>query len=797
MKRIIYVFICLITFPLLSHSQEQEINPKTYFKSAKKHFLNSDYGVAIDQFTMVIKGDPNNADAYFYRAKSYKKLDSLQLSYNDFNSYISLSKKDKHEVYYELSKLCNIMGDYANSIIFAEKAIGRDKKFIEPYQEKIEAQISLGRYKKALNTSNDVLDVKRTKENYYYKGQSYFLNGDYLLAEVNFEFALREDEKYIDALIGKSKSFYEQDQCAPALKTIDIALKLDESCKECYIIRSKINYKDIEYQDAVDDLSKVLIIKENDGDRDDIEDIYFQRGKYYAAQFKYIESITDFKKVMELDDKYALAYYERGKSHEESFQDEKATKDYKKFLKLAEGQLEYKTQYDIASSRMYKMNKEEETPLVNILKPVGRIEGSLDILKSAESFQLSGTIEDASAIMQFRINGEEKINDIEVNGDKFVFDLNLSSRNIEKIEIEVTDTYGNTGIYPYQIRRTEEDKPIVYIYDPYTSDNKILNIEGTPTTIYVEGNIDDESLIKSITIDSIINVSFNNSKINPTFYANIEIASKNSFQLVVEDYYGNITSKFYYIERGSIDYNSNPMGRTWAFFIENSQYETFDQLDGPQKDINKMKSLLDSKYNFTSIQHYRNFTKDRFERFFQKELRELIDKHNINSILIWYAGHGSFSQDIGYWIPVDGKTDDEMSYYNLNNLKGSLEVYAEDLTHLLIISDACQSGSTFFDAMRSTTTDKSCNDELIVKSKSLQVLTSTDNYEQALDQSQFMEVFCDVLEANSKSCISVERIYKEVKNNLKLSAKPSSSIAVIIKAISIFCCCNIFYFVQE
>jgi len=203
-----------------------------------------------------------------------------------------------------------------------------------------------------------------------------------------------------------------------------------------------------------------------------------------------------------------------------------------------------------------------------------------------------------------------------------------------------------------------------------------------------------------------------------------------------------------------------PMGKTWVIFIENSEYESFASLDGPVKDVRLMKSAL-ANYEIHNFIHRPNMTKMQMERFFHIELRDMVKNENVNSLVVWYAGHGKFQNETGYWIPIDADRTDEFSYFNLNNLKASMQVYAGDLTHTLVITDACESGPSFYQAMRNDIEIRTCADEKAVKFKSSQVLSSA-GYELASDNSQFTKTFANSLINNSEACLPIESIVLNV-----------------------------------
>ncbi len=154
-------------------------------------------------------------------------------------------------------------------------------------------------------------------------------------------------------------------------------------------------------------------------------------------------------------------------------------------------------------------------------------------------------------------------------------------------------------------------------------------------------------------------------------------------------------------------------------------------------------------------------TKVEFQKFFSIDLRDMIRSNRVNSILVWYAGHGKYINESGYWIPVDASRDDEFSYYNINALKASMQSYPDCLDHTLVITDACESGPSFYQALRSGIQERSCDDWESTSFKSSQVFSSA-GYEMALDNSQFTRTFANVLVNSPGSCVPIEKIVQKV-----------------------------------
>jgi hypothetical protein len=212
------------------------------------------------------------------------------------------------------------------------------------------------------------------------------------------------------------------------------------------------------------------------------------------------------------------------------------------------------------------------------------------------------------------------------------------------------------------------------------------------------------------------------------------------------------------------------MGKTWVVFIDNSDYRSFATLDGPVKDIQTMRAAF-SKYDIHNIIEKKNMTKQQMERFFAIELRDYVRDQKVNSLLVWYAGHGKFINETGYWIPVDAQRDEEFSYFNVNALKAYMQSYANYITHVLVVTDACESGPSFYAAMRGAK-ERNCGDYASTKFKSSQVFSSA-GAELAADNSPFTKTFARTLDYNSNDCIAIDNIVNKVTAAVSQGQKQS------------------------
>ena len=107
-----------------------------------------------------------------------------------------------------------------------------------------------------------------------------------------------------------------------------------------------------------------------------------------------------------------------------------------------------------------------------------------------------------------------------------------------------------------------------------------------------------------------------------------------------------------------------------------------------------------SKYSVQKTITKKNLTKQQLERFFNIELRDLARTNKVETILVWYSGHGRTVGGKSFWVPVDGKKDDIYSFYNYGALKGQMQNYSETVRNTLVVSDAAGSEASIYDLTR-------------------------------------------------------------------------------------------------
>jgi tetratricopeptide (TPR) repeat protein len=746
--RSIFIII-LMAFGIYNATTAQ--NARQYYKTGLTFVEAGNHKDAIDQFTKAINMEPEYAQAYVERSRSYESLGELQHAADDLKRALTFELKQP-ELYYDAARLNFLLNNHKEALDLVDKSIALDKKSESSFRLLSRIQMALEDYSNALVSINKAIELKDNASNHFYRGQLAEKMKNYNQSEADYSTAITKDAAYTEAQLALASLRLLLNKPQDALSSCNTVLVNDPNNKQALLIRSRIYARLTEYPKAIDDLSKILFNNPDD------KEMFMARGTYYQEFTQHQQAINDFSKALLIDPKYSEAIYKRAYSYEQVGDFKSAIKDYENLTALSSEDLTAQKHLNNARKRLFELNRESRSPELAITDPVIQGDSTIKIARNKNMLSLRGRIKDDSEIGEVMIN--KKPASFFRSGEKYEFTADIDISVTDLITIAAKDVYENAKVNTYYITRTEIDPPAVAVLAPYASDNGEIYMDTDNASLFIEGTVNDESNISSILIDGVA-ASFTIDEFNPRFTATINVANKNKFSVTASDIYGNDTTLTFILNREGVSLlEANPMGRTWVVFIENSNYETFPSLDGPSKDVTLMRSAL-ARYDIHKIIHKQDMTKKEMERFFSIELRDLLRSNKVNALLLWYAGHGKFYNETGYWIPVDAKRDDEFTYYNLNALRASLQSYTGYIAHNLVITDACESGPTFYQAMRETPKERNCNDWEAVKFKSSQVFSSA-GYELAVDNSQFTKTFANTLANNPNACLPIESIVNKV-----------------------------------
>ncbi len=746
MKRFVLILFVLPLFSVLLLAQ----SAKQYYKAGEEFAKKMNFKDAIEQFNRAIELNPDYGKAYVQRASSYSKLGDYGHAAEDYDRALVFNEKNA-ELYYFSGEAHFRQGQNSIALRKLNAAVKLKGNFLQAYQVRTVVYLELKKYDQALEDCKKCLRLKEDDQGYFNLARVYENLEMFDEAEQAYMKSISKNKKVAGTHFALAKLQYDRKKYNEAYKSITQVMLLNPKGLDGILLQSQIFAAQGNFPKAIEVLSMASIEYPNE------PRIFIYRGDFNTLMNQASYSIIDYSKAIELSPDKAEIYFKRAGAYEDIRDYEKALADYDKLLAMSRYDGNAQRLHEEATIRMFELNREENRPRVILKDPVAGSGNTVDIPKEIMVINLTGIVEDQSAIKSLQVNGFTVPVEKTDEGYLFLASVNLS--DTDQITVQVSDVYNNSETAIFTVRRTEVDPPSVQMIAPYGSDNNILYLDNNDPYIYMEGRITDESKITSIYVESVL-ASYIPSDMNPSFTALVNIENKSRIVVKVEDEYGNISEIEYTLNRDAQAFGDNPMGKTWAIFIENSDYQSFASLEGPTKDITMMKAAL-ARYQIHNFIHKKNMTKVELQKFFSIELRDMIRSNRVNSILVWYAGHGKYVNENGYWIPVDATRDDEFTYYNTNALKASMQSYPGYLNHTLVITDACESGPSFYQAMRSGIQDRNCDDWEATRFKSSQVFSSA-GYELAVDNSQFTRTFANVLANNPGNCVPIENIVQKV-----------------------------------
>jgi tetratricopeptide (TPR) repeat protein len=751
MKVLRTLIVLIISLSTLSGLAQ---NAKKLYKSGKDYSKIGNFEKAVELFTQAIDLDSDFTKAILARASAYEELIQYKKAAEDYET-LSLLQPGKGDYSMKAGMFYFEAKEYQKAIPLLNSASETDAKNSKIYNLKAKCYFAIKNYPEALDEINTALQLEPSADNYYQRGLIHSESNNFSAAKGDFMQSLQLNSSNSDAYTHLAFAQLSLNEEENAIKSLNNAINVDNRNKSAYLLRSYIHRKQSNLNEAIKDLTTALTYFSND------KKVLLQRGIAYSENKQYNEAIEDLTKVLrtEKDEKLALKY--RAQSYQALNKKNEAIKDYEELLAVVNKDDNQKDFAVDIKNQLFELQREGNKPQIVIIQK-NKDSKLIEVPEGPDEAPITIKIIDQSDLAIIKIDGfEVKFNQENIKSGEEIL-AEIAEKNSLKIEVE--DVYGNTTTETFRLKRVDTGFPRVVITVPLNSKGNEIVLSELSEEVELQGRIVSKYKIESFKIDD-IPVDFVKDANNPPFRVAINIKDKTSILFDVIDTEGNHLSKQFSIDKADAELLSkNPMGRTWVVFVENSDYVHFTNLEGPKKEVNLMVKALDN-YQIDKVIHKKNMTKAQMDWFFRQELKKQIIENRVNSIMVWYAGHGKYLNQKGYWIPVDSKVDDLSTYYNLNSLKTALKPYTKVITHSLIVTDACESGPSFYMSMRSLPTDRDCNNAKSTKLKSSQVFTSTREDITGGD-SQFTESFANSLIYNSKSCIPIEQIVNKVSGEL-------------------------------
>ena len=713
---------------------------KAFFREAEALRAQNQLDQAVEKYSLAVQVDPKYLRAFQARAEVYELLGKQKEAAADRRAVAELDPGDP-EFAAAAAKAYLDAGEPVTAITLCDKALNVDAKCMSALQTKVRAALAVNDVDRAVATADAALALKATTDTYYLHGLARMASRDYKTAEFDLDKVTEWNHLYEPAYVAQAET--QLKLCTmysgatmqirtleKAIEKCTRALELNPGSTDALFARSKAYALQKEYTRAIDDVSKCVALGRTD------DAVYIQRARYYHGFGQHQNAINDLNKVLLAQPRNVEVLLLRAECREANVDLEGALDDIDAAKKAMEGDEHYDAEFrrnvqaqrDRVDRQFFELNRESDPPVITVVEPYRRGD-VVQVSSVLAQVKVTGHVRDRNKLKRISVNGVEADFTKDERDPEFFAVVPLGPTASE-ILVSAVDRYDNEATVTLKVERTEGVPPAVALTTPAPGADRIISVSAGREDIFIEGTASDASTIRSISVDGIM-ASFVPDTNRTDFSMKLVITGKDRFTVRAEDQHGNGTDVTYQLQRradpvvavkppdgGGSAVVTKPVekpadkpaekptagtsvssGTTWVIYIENSDYRNFPALQGQGNDAAKMQKAF-GKYNVQKTITKKNLNKQQLDRFFSTELRDLVRSNKVNTVLVWYAGHGRTVGGKSFWIPVDAKKDDIYTFYNYGPLKNLIQNYSESVNYALVVSDAAGSEASFYDLTR-------------------------------------------------------------------------------------------------
>ena len=309
---------------VISFTKGIELKPteNKYLFRANSYMSLEEYDLALADFNSSIEIDPEFARAYYRRGILYKKMELLEKAAQDFKKaielnpkyddamtelgfiYIQMGKKDAMKYFNKAIKINPCASNYFSRVAaraemlkrqnaienFAFGKVVKDDCYADCTFNEKQAKDDIKDLDKAIAFEPDDAYYLRLRVSRY----NYLMQYENALADYEKLLELEPDDEELHLAMAYCK--YNTKKFAEAIKGIDSYLKIIDGTGDdfLYQTRGKANYELGNFEEALKDLSKSLVLNET-------AESYYYRGLTNYKLKHFIQAYKDLQKALELN----------------------------------------------------------------------------------------------------------------------------------------------------------------------------------------------------------------------------------------------------------------------------------------------------------------------------------------------------------------------------------------------------------------------------------------------------------------------------------------------------------------
>lgn len=284
--------VCLFFIGYYTAFSQQDA--QTFYNEGNLKFLKKDWPGAVEAYTEALKLSPDLYYIFINRAEAKEQMADLDGALEDFNRYVSNLKERNlivdEDIKAKIKSLQDRILSRANGINLGlnnDEALKFDSlEHVEGGEGAVIDQVQLNKI--------------------YYRAKAYFDAGNYEAAIQDFQYVLRENPRFIEALTGRGYVRLRTKDLAGAMEDFNLALSIKRLDYVGLLGRGEVKEKLLNYAGAIEDYT--VAITQEPGQYF----AYFNRGIAWFRMNNYSKAEEDFTVTIRLQPKHERAYFNRG-----------------------------------------------------------------------------------------------------------------------------------------------------------------------------------------------------------------------------------------------------------------------------------------------------------------------------------------------------------------------------------------------------------------------------------------------------------------------------------------------------
>ncbi len=268
-KHLITAVTVVVAF--VSMTSYGQYNKAWFFWMGRSHLVENRYREAITIYNALLRVDPEDYEAYFFRGIAKANLDDQLGAEQDFTIAI-----EKNPV---------------STMAYHHRAITR---------------MMMGNYDDALADFNEAIELRPDlSSSYYSRGYTYLMNRQFEAAIEDFDTYIFHNNRVADAYLLRGQAWLQLRDTVRAMEDYNTAIRTNTENPDGYNRRGGVYMDQGRYAEALFDFETAV------GRDSTYMYSYFNRSLAYERLGRYPEAIRDLDRVIAMDPDEAAAYYNR------------------------------------------------------------------------------------------------------------------------------------------------------------------------------------------------------------------------------------------------------------------------------------------------------------------------------------------------------------------------------------------------------------------------------------------------------------------------------------------------------